>query len=92
MTKMGPHHQIKTRSRTRERAKHSLVGSGTGGVGRVHQGTRGNRAHLTLKITLGHHFSFLLRENEGWKIKARPELLEVELSYHNEPISTSVDL
>jgi hypothetical protein len=46
--------------------------------------------YLPLEITLG--IPILLCEKEGWEIATSPGLSEVELSYHKEPISASIDL
>jgi hypothetical protein len=45
--------------------------------------------YLTLSLALGVP---VLHKKEGWEIAACPGLSEVELSYHQEPISASIDL
>jgi hypothetical protein len=42
-----------------------------------------------LEIAMG--LSFLLCEEEGWETTACSGLSEVELPYHQEPVSSSVD-
>jgi hypothetical protein len=87
---MGPRNRVETQYRTCEGVKYPLVGSGTGGVGRVHQGTCGKQTYSPLEIAVG--FSLFLCEEEGWEATARPGLSEIELSYHQELIPSSADL
>jgi hypothetical protein len=87
---MGPCNRIETRHRTCEGAEYPLVSSGTDRIGSVHYRTCGNRTYSPLEFAMG--FSLLLHEKEGWETTTRSGLSEVELSYHQEPVSSALDL